>query len=42
MAEREFATFVMEKSYFGRAIRKGLFKQKAFGLRKSVAFEGSL
>ena len=30
------------KGLFGKAIRKGLFKQKAFGLRKSVAFEGSL
>ena len=30
------------KGLFGMAIRKGLFKQKAFGLRKSVAFEGSL
>ena len=30
------------KGLFGMAIRKGLFKQKAFSLRKSVAFEGSL
>ena len=31
-----------KKELLGMAIRKGLFKQKAFGLRKSVAFEGSL
>ena len=30
------------KGLLGMAIRKGLFKQKAFGLRKSVAFEGRL